>query len=78
MLKKILLLLASPVLALTIRANTVALDFTGGTLIGLGNANVGWAFSLSSAVLVTDLGTWDEGSNGLLKRVRSPFGRTLP
>jgi hypothetical protein len=65
MLKKILLLLASPVLALTIRANTVALDFTGGSGILLGNTTVGWTFSLSSAVLVTDLGVWDQASNGL-------------
>ena len=42
------------------RANTIALDFSGG-IEGSGGANttLGWAFSLSSSVLVTDLGIFD-------------------
>jgi hypothetical protein len=43
----------------------VALDFTGGTSDAVDNLTFGWAFSLSSAVLLTDLGLWDENSDGL-------------
>lgn len=47
------------------RANTVALDFTGGNGFVADGITFGWAFSLSSAVLLTDLGVWDFGSDGL-------------
>lgn len=47
------------------RGNTVALDFTGGNTFIADGVTFGWAFSLSSAVLLTDLGLWDAGSNGL-------------
>jgi hypothetical protein len=43
---------------------TPALSFTGGTAHSAsGDITDGWAFSLSSATLVTDLGVWDS-SNG--------------
>ncbi|MEP6755696.1 MAG: PEP-CTERM sorting domain-containing protein [Chthonomonadales bacterium] len=49
------------------KAQTVALDFTGG---GLGQSNGritwGWAFNIASGVTVTDLGVYDEGNNGLV------------
>lgn len=50
--------------ATNVRANTIALDFTG-HLAGVSNPDitVGWNFSLSSAVLVTDLGVWDGGTS---------------
>ncbi len=60
--KKIFLVFSLTVLASTGRANTVALDFTGGNLLGVNNGTAGWTFSLSSAVLVTDLGLWDQAS----------------
>jgi hypothetical protein len=42
------------------RANTIALSFTShNNNLVPGNETVGWSFSLSSAVLVTDLGVWD-------------------
>src|SRR5438270_6234699 len=47
------------------RANTIALSFTGGTAVGIGaNVTAGWAFTLSSPVLVTELGLWDFGNDG--------------
>jgi hypothetical protein len=64
--KKITLIFALLFSALTARGNTVALDFTGadsGAL--LAGITYGWAFTLSGAVLVTDLGLWDENSDGL-------------
>ena len=50
------------------RADTIALSFTpsGQTFFGgAGSITVGWGFSLSSAVDVTQLGVWDENGNGL-------------
>ena len=48
------------------QANTIALSFTGGTS-GFPNTDetLGWAFTLSSPVLVTDLGLWDQNNDGL-------------
>jgi hypothetical protein len=50
------------------RANTIALSFTpSGNLDAAGaDETEGWAFTLSSSVLLTDLGVWDgpNGSNG--------------
>lgn len=43
-----------------------ALSFTGGNFVGLPNATLGWAFSLSSAVTVTSLGVFDRASDGLV------------
>jgi len=50
----------------TARANTIALSFAGAekTILPSG-LTYGWAFTLSGAVLVTDLGFWDEDSDGL-------------
>lgn len=45
------------------RANTIALDFTGGTTGGGANFTLGWSFSLSSSILVTDLGVWDSAND---------------
>jgi VPDSG-CTERM motif len=48
------------------RADTIALSFTGGLLgIAGGDLTVGWAFTLSSSVLVTQLGLWDQDNDGL-------------
>ena len=48
------------------RANTIALGFTGGTSFTFGaDVTVGLAFTLSSPVLVTDLGLWDFNNDGL-------------
>jgi hypothetical protein len=48
------------------RANTIALGFTGGTSFTFGaDVTVGLAFTLSSPVLVTDLGLWDLNNDGL-------------
>jgi hypothetical protein len=47
-------------------ANTIALGFTGGTSFTFGaDVTVGLAFTLSSPVLVTDLGLWDFNNDGL-------------
>jgi hypothetical protein len=48
------------------RADTIALAFTGGTP-GTASADntLGWAFTLNTNVMVTQLGVWDEGDNGL-------------
>ena len=51
----------------TTRANTIALDFTGGTLTSNANHTFGWAFTLSGPVLVTDLGVWDHSGDGLVQ-----------
>src|SRR5437868_14747841 len=46
------------------RANTIALSITGATAVGIGaNVTVGWAFTLSSPVLVTEIGLWDFGND---------------
>ena len=50
------------------RADTIALSFTpsGQTFFGgAGSDTVGWGFSLSAPLLVTQLGFWDENGNGL-------------
>jgi len=41
------------------QAETTALSFTGGIITGNDNTTSGWGFSLSSPVLLTDLGVWD-------------------
>jgi hypothetical protein len=50
-------------------ADTIALDFTGGTAYGFVTDpqpnTVGWAFSLGDAVNVTKLGFYDLGGDGL-------------
>jgi len=49
------------------RANTIALDFAAPpTGVVWGNLTFGWAFSLSSAVLVTHLGLWDGNNRSAL------------
>ena len=50
------------------RADTIALSFTpsDGTFFGgAGSLTLGWGFSLSSALDVTQLGVWDQNGNGL-------------
>jgi hypothetical protein len=47
-----------------LRANTIALSFTGGSTFTPSDATAGWAFSLSTSVFVTDLGVWDAPSLG--------------
>ena len=49
------------------RADTIALSFTGGIQNNTSN-NItrGWAFSLSGGVILTNLGLWDFGNDGLL------------
>jgi len=45
----------------------LALDFTGGSANTFTtSATVGWQFSASSPLMVTALGFWDQGSNGLV------------
>jgi hypothetical protein len=45
---------------LATRANTIALSFTGTGLVGAGlDQTFGWAFTLHSPVLLTDLGVFD-------------------
>jgi VPDSG-CTERM motif len=50
------------------RADMIALSFTpSGTTVfgGAGSDTFGWGFSLSSPLLVTQLGVWDENGDGL-------------
>jgi hypothetical protein len=52
--------------SIQVRADTIALSFTGGQLSQFGDdATVGWAFNLSNPVLLTQLGVWDDAGNGL-------------
>jgi hypothetical protein len=52
--------------SLQTRADTIALSFTGGLELasGLNGPTVGWAFTLSSQVSVTQLGLFDFDGNG--------------
>jgi hypothetical protein len=49
------------------RADTIALSFTNPQDVTFpnGDATLGWAFTLSSPVRVTDLGLWDFNGDGL-------------
>ena len=48
------------------RADTIGLSFTGGTgADGISDLTVGYAFTLSGSVLVTQFGIWDQGNDGL-------------
>jgi VPDSG-CTERM motif len=52
------------------RADTIALSFTPSgqtTITGAGTDTLGWAFSLSAPVTVTQLGVWDQGGDGLTR-----------
>lgn len=50
----------------TSRAASLGLDFTGGgTVIPPPLATYGWDFTLSGACLVSSLGIWDSGADGL-------------
>lgn len=51
------------------RADTIALSFSDSGNFGfpLVDQTRGWAFTLSSPVLVTELGLWDRGNDGLGK-----------
>jgi hypothetical protein len=48
------------------RADTVALSFTGGFNENFFSTISGWGFSLSSPVVLTDLGVFDLGDEGLI------------
>src|ERR1700730_7367423 len=64
--KKVGLCLVLLILPFTLRANSIAaLSFTGGSSASAsGDVTLGWAFSLSSAVTVTNLGVWDSSNGG--------------
>ena len=48
------------------RADTIALSFTEGSAgPAIQNLTFGYTFTLSSPVLVTQLGLWDQGNDGL-------------
>jgi hypothetical protein len=48
------------------RADMIALNPTGSGVGRAGhNSTKGWAFTTSSPILVTQLGLWDQGNNGL-------------
>ena len=48
------------------RADTFGLSFTASAVqFASQNSTKGWAFTISSPVLVTQLGLWDQGNNGL-------------
>jgi hypothetical protein len=49
-------------------ATSLALDVTGGGFPGSDNrsGSIGWEFSVSQEIIVTSLGYWDEGGNGLV------------
>src|ERR671937_1402585 len=48
------------------RADTIGLSFTASAVqFASQNSTKGWAFTISSPVLVTQLGLWDQGNNGL-------------
>ncbi|SRR6266487_546588 len=48
------------------QADTIGLNSTiSGAGFSSGNSTKGWAFTISSPVLVTQLGLWDQGNNGL-------------
>ena len=48
------------------RADEIALNSTiSGARFSSGNSTKGWAFTISSPVLVTQLGPWDQGNNRL-------------
>ena len=48
------------------RADTIGLNSTiSGVSFAHQNSTKGWAFTISSPVLVTQLGLWDQGNNGL-------------
>ena len=48
------------------RADSVALSFTGGSnFFSTFDSTVGWAFTISSPVLVSQLGVWDLNNDGL-------------
>jgi hypothetical protein len=49
-----------------LRAQTQALDFTGGFPSSINNTTIGWAFALSGTVSVTDLGLFDQGNDGFI------------
>jgi len=52
------------------RADTIALNFNlGGTNFntGAGTDTLGWAFSLSAPISLTQLGFWDNGNDGLIQ-----------
>ena len=49
-------------------AETLALDFTGGSTFETGNSTtLGWRFDVLSGIDVVALGYWDEGSDGLIE-----------
>jgi len=52
------------------RADTIALSFAPGGpnfITGAGTDTLGWAFSLSAPIFLTQLGFWDNGNDGLIQ-----------
>jgi hypothetical protein len=49
-----------------LRADTIALSFTGGVFDTASGATVGWRFSSIASISLTQLGVWDMGGDGLV------------
>jgi hypothetical protein len=63
--------------SLQMRADTIALSFTSGAGSGTQqphNLTLGWSFTLSSSILVTQLGLWDGAGPGTGGSVGDGFG----
>jgi hypothetical protein len=56
------------------RADTVAVSFTGGTQSQPHNLTLGWSFTVSSPISVTQLGLWDGPGPGTGGSVGDGFG----
>jgi hypothetical protein len=48
-----------------VRADTIALSFTGGAPGFTQNGTLGWGFSVGNPITITQLGVWDENNDGL-------------
>jgi hypothetical protein len=56
------------------QADNIALSFTGGTQSQLHNLTIGWSFSISAPILVTQLGLWDGPGPGTGGTAGDGFG----
>ena len=62
----LLAVLAAACSSASVRGDTIALEFSGGTSGSLGNARtLGWQFTTALSIDVTALGIWDGGASGL-------------
>jgi hypothetical protein len=57
---------AALLLSASARADTVALDYTGGSIVSSVQYTLGWSFSLSSPITITHIGIFDYQNNGLI------------